>query len=151
MSDPRVIDILLVEDNVTDVVLTREVFAEASVPNEVHVARDGVEALSFLRREGSYEESPTPDVILLDINMPRMSGLEFLATLKNDPQLRHIPVIMLTTSAAERDVERSYELHANAYITKPVDFGAFSIMMHTFEAFWLSIARLPSVSAKPAI
>lgn len=151
MNSARAIDILLVEDNATDVVLTREVFAEARVPNEVHVARDGVEALAFLRHEGAFAGAPTPDVILLDINMPRMSGLEFLATLKSDPQLRHIPVIMLTTSAAERDVARSYQLHANAYITKPVDFGAFGDMMRTFEAFWLSVARLPSASANKAV
>lgn len=151
MNGARPIDILLVEDNATDVVLTREVFAEARVPNEVHVARDGVEALAFLRRESGYEAAPTPDVILLDINMPRMSGLEFLATLKSDAQLRHIPVIMLTTSAAEGDVARSYQLHANAYITKPIDFKAFGDMMRTFEAFWLGVARLPTAPAKTAV
>ena len=139
----RKIEILLVEDNPADVMLTEEAFEEARIANRLHVARDGVDALEFLHRQGSYADVPTPDVILLDVNMPRMNGLELLAVLKADPELRRIPIIMLTTSRAEQDVWRSYDLHVNAYIPKPVSVGEFFDVVRTFETFWLAIVALP--------
>ncbi|WP_161881210.1 response regulator [Deinococcus alpinitundrae] len=139
----RKIEILLVEDNPADVMLTEEAFEEARIANRLHVARDGVDALEFLHRQGHYTDAPTPDVILLDVNMPRMNGLELLAVLKADPDLRRIPIIMLTTSRAEQDVWRSYDLHVNAYIPKPVSVGEFFDVVRTFETFWLAIVALP--------
>ncbi len=139
----RKIEILLVEDNPADVMLTEEAFEEARIANRLHVARDGVDALEFLHRQGHHAEAPTPDVILLDVNMPRMNGLELLAVLKADPDLRRIPIIMLTTSRAEQDVWRSYDLHVNAYIPKPVSVGEFFDVVRTFETFWLAIVALP--------
>lgn len=139
----RTIEILLVEDNPADVMLTEEAFEEARIANRLHVARDGVEALEFLRQQGAYQTAPMPDVILLDVNMPRMNGLELLAVLKADPELRRIPTIMLTTSRAEADVWRSYDLHVNAYIPKPVSVGEFFEVVRTFETFWLAIVALP--------
>ncbi|GAA4023119.1 response regulator [Deinococcus rubellus] len=143
----RKIEILLVEDNPADVMLTEEAFEEARIANRLHVARDGVDALEFLHRQGRYADTPTPDVILLDVNMPRMNGLELLAVLKADPELRRIPVIMLTTSRAEQDVWRSYDLHVNAYIPKPVSVGEFFDVVRTFETFWLAIVALPPHAA----
>ena len=137
------IDILLVEDNPADVLLTEEAFLVSQVATRLHVARDGVEALEFLRREGGFHQAPLPDVILLDVNMPRMNGLELLSVLKNDARLRRIPVIMLTTSRAEEDVWRSYDLHVNAYVTKPVSVGAFFEVVRSFETFWLAMVALP--------
>ena len=139
----RAIEILLPEDNPADILLTEEAFEEADFPHRLHVARDGVEALTFLRREENGE-LPTPDVILLDLNMPRLSGLELLDILKEDPQLQHIPVIVLTTSRAEEDVWRSYKLHANAYIPKPVSIGEFVEVIRSLGNFWFSVAALPS-------
>ena len=139
----RKIEILLVEDNPADVLLTEEAFEEARIANHLHVARDGVEALEFLRREQGFTGAPTPDVILLDVNMPRMNGLELLAVLKADPALRRIPTIMLTTSRAEEDIWRSYDLHVNAYIPKPVSVGEFFGVVRSFETFWLSTVALP--------
>ncbi|AAF12176.1 MULTISPECIES: response regulator [Deinococcus] len=139
----RAIEILLTEDNPADILLTEEAFEEADFPHRLHVARDGVEALTFLRREENGE-LPTPDVILLDLNMPRLSGLELLDILKEDPQLQHIPVIVLTTSRAEEDVWRSYKLHANAYIPKPVSIGEFVEVIRSLGNFWFSVAALPS-------
>lgn len=143
----RKIEILLVEDNPADVMLTEEAFEEARIANRLHVARDGVDALEFLHRQGRHESAPTPDVILLDVNMPRMNGLELLAVLKADPELRRIPIIMLTTSRAEQDVWRSYDLHVNAYIPKPVSVGEFFEVVRTFETFWLAIVALPPHAA----
>jgi CheY-like chemotaxis protein len=139
----RKIEILLVEDNPADVLLTEEAFEEARIANRLHVARDGVEALEFLRREKAFTDAPAPDVILLDVNMPRMNGLELLAVLKADPALRRIPTIMLTTSRAEQDIWRSYDLHVNAYIPKPVSVGEFFTVVRSFETFWLAIVALP--------
>ncbi|AWN22687.1 response regulator [Deinococcus irradiatisoli] len=139
----RKIEILLVEDNPADVMLTEEAFEEARIANRLHVVHDGVEALDFLHRQGRFSDVPTPDVILLDVNMPRMNGLELLAVLKADPELRRIPIIMLTTSRAEQDVWRSYDLHVNAYIPKPVSVGEFFDVVRTFETFWLAIVALP--------
>ncbi|BDP40604.1 response regulator [Deinococcus aetherius] len=139
---PR-IEILLVEDSEPDVLLTQEAFEGARVPNQVHVVRDGVEALRFLRREGEYASSPRPDVILLDINMPRKNGLEVLGEIKADPALGSIPVVMLTTSQAEEDVRNSYAQHASGYVVKPVGFENFLNAIRAFEDFWMTFVRFP--------
>jgi CheY-like chemotaxis protein len=125
MTSGNPIEILLVEDDPGDVTLTREAFADYKVHNALHVVSDGVEALEFLRREGSHADAPRPDLILLDLNLPRVDGREVLSAVKADPELATIPVVVLTTSDAEEDVVRSYQLHANAYVTKPVDFEQF--------------------------
>ncbi|WP_309569584.1 response regulator [Deinococcus sp.] len=137
------IEILLVEDNPADVMLTREAFEEADFPHHLHHARDGVDALMFLRREGKHAGAVRPDVILMDLNMPRMSGLEVLDILKVDDTLRSIPVIVLTTSRAETDIWRSYDLHANAYIPKPVSIGEFVDVVRILGNFWFQKAALP--------
>ena len=138
------IEILLVEDNVGDVRLTKEALSEAKVPNRLHVAHDGVAALQFLRMEGPYSESPRPDLVLLDLNLPRKSGLEVLAHIKQDPMLRTIPVIILTSSNAESDVLKSYDNHANAYITKPVELEKYFAIVEHIDDFWLATVRLPA-------
>ncbi|MFC3832424.1 MULTISPECIES: response regulator [Deinococcus] len=137
------IEILLVEDNPADVMLTREAFEEAQFPHRLHHARDGVEALMFLRREDRFVQAVRPDVILMDLNMPRMSGLEVLDILKADDVLRSIPVIVLTTSRAETDIWRSYDLHANAYIPKPVSIAEFVDVVRTLGNFWFHKVALP--------
>jgi two-component system, chemotaxis family, response regulator Rcp1 len=137
------IDILLVEDNPGDVRLTKEALKDAKVLNDVHVVQDGVEAMDFLHRTGKFAKVPTPDMILLDLNLPRKDGREVLAEIKEDPKLKHIPVVILTTSKADEDIIRTYNLHANAYITKPVDLNRFIEIIHTLEEFWFSIVKLP--------
>lgn len=137
------IEVLLVEDSPGDVRLTLEAMREAKMRNRVHVAADGVEALAFLRREGAHAGAPRPDLILLDLNLPRMSGTEVLAEIKRDPGLSAIPVVILTTSSADRDILESYRLQAAAYVTKPVDLGQFLHVVHSIEQFWLEIVRLP--------
>lgn len=137
------VNILLVEDNPGDVELTLEAFSEAKLKNPIHVVNDGVEAMAFLRKEGQYSNEPTPDLILLDLNMPRKDGREVLTEIRNDPVLTIIPVIILTTSDNELDILRSYELHANCYIKKPVDFEKFVDVIKKVEGFWLSVVRLP--------
>lgn len=137
------IEILLVEDSEPDILLTQEAFAEARVGNRLHIARDGEEALQFLRRRGDHAGAPRPDVILLDINMPRKNGLEVLADLKADPQLASIPVLMLTTSQAETDVSDAYARHASGYVIKPVGFENFLDAIRAFEQFWLTFVRFP--------
>src|SRR5438874_12852403 len=122
------VEILLVEDNPADVRLTREALKEGKVYNNLHWAKDGVEALEFLRREGKHAKAPRPDIILLDLNLPKKDGREVLSEIKSDDQLKHIPVVILTTSKAEEDVLRSYELHANCYVTKPVDLDKFIVV-----------------------
>lgn len=139
---PKAIEILLVEDNPADILLTEEAFEEAHFPHRLHLARDGIEALSFLRRHGPHAGAPTPDVILLDLNMPRMGGLEVLDVLKADDALRNIPVVVLTTSRAESDIWRSYNLHANAYIPKPVTISEFVDVIRSFGSFWFSTVAL---------
>jgi len=139
----EVIDVLLVEDDPGDVLMTREAFADHGLDNTLHVVGDGVEALQFLRREGAHADAPTPDLVLLDLNLPRMDGREVLAELKADPELRRIPVVVLTTSEAEEDVLRSYSLHANAYVTKPVDFDRFVQVVQQIDDFFVSVVRLP--------
>ncbi len=146
MNDREVaqgIEILLVEDNPGDVRLTMEVMKEGKLRNQVSVAHDGVEALAFLRREGVYANAPRPQLILLDLNLPRKSGREVLEEIKRDSHLSLIPVVVLTTSKAEQDILRSYEHHANCYITKPVDLDQFILVVRSIEDFWLTIVRLP--------
>jgi two-component system, chemotaxis family, response regulator Rcp1 len=138
------IDILLVEDNPGDVRLTMEALKEGKVHNRLSVAPDGVEALAFLRQQGVYTDAPRPDVILLDLNLPKKDGREVLAEIKTDESLCRIPVVILTTSKAEEDILRSYELHANCYVTKPVDLEQFMKVVKSIEDFWFSIVRLPS-------
>ncbi|MFP9193193.1 response regulator [Natronosalvus vescus] len=137
------IDILLVEDNPGDVRLTQEAFKEGRIDNTLHITRDGAEAISFLRRENGHEDAPKPDLILLDLNLPRKSGADVLEVLKNDRNLRRIPTIVLTSSEAEEDIVSSYENYANAYLTKPIDPDEFIDALRTFETFWLSVVQLP--------
>ena len=139
-----VIDVLLVEDDPGDVLLIREAFAFNKVRNRLHVVSDGVDALAFVRREGEYADRPRPDLIVLDLNLPRMDGREVLAELKADEALRPIPVVVLTTSKAEEDVLRSYDLHANCYITKPVDLDDFTGVLRQVQGFWSQVVRLPA-------
>ena len=139
------IEILLVEDSESDVVLTQALFKDAKVINNLSVARDGEEALRRVRLEGEHRDAPRPDLILLDLNLPRKDGREVLRELKQspDPELRRIPVVVLTTSVLERDVLAAYEQHANAYIAKPIDLDQFASVVNAIEAFWLSVVRLP--------
>jgi CheY-like chemotaxis protein len=137
------IEILLVEDNPGDVRLTQEALKDAKVANTLHVVEDGVAAMDFLLQRGAYELAPRPSLILLDLNLPRKNGREVLAEIKQDAQLRTIPVVILTTSQAEEDVLRAYSLHANCYISKPVDFTQFTKIIRTVEEFWLTIVTLP--------
>lgn len=139
----RPVEILLVEDNPGDVRLTRETLKDSKLLNRMSVAVDGVEALAFLRREGRYDGEARPDLILLDLNLPKKDGREVLAEIKADESLRRIPVIVLTTSSAEQDILKMYDLHANCYIAKPVDLDQFSAVVRAIEAFWFTIVKLP--------
>ena len=139
----RAIGILLVEDNPGDVRLTREALKEAKVQNSLSVASDGVEAMAYLRREGAYSAAARPDIVLLDLNLPKKDGRQVLAEVKVDPELRRIPIVVLTTSKAEEDILKTYDLHANCFITKPVDFDKFVKVVQSIEHFWLSIVTLP--------
>jgi two-component system, chemotaxis family, response regulator Rcp1 len=142
-GESRPVEILLVEDNPGDVRLTREALKEGKVRNNLHVAQDGVEALAFLRREGKHAEAVRPDLILLDLNLPRKDGREVLEEIKADPQLRPIPVVILTSSQAEQDIVRAYDLHANCYVSKPVDLDQFITVVKSIEDFWFAIVKLP--------
>jgi len=144
------IEILLVEDNAADVRLTREAFDDAKVLNNLNVVGDGVEAMGYLRREGKYADATRPDLILLDLNMPRKDGREVLAEVKADPDLMRIPVVILTVSKAEEDVLKSYNLHANCYISKPVNLAQFLKVVESIESFWLTIVELPPNGKTPA-
>ena len=137
------VEILLVEDNPGDVRLTQEALKEGKVYNNLHWAKDGVEALEFLRRQGKHAKAPRPDIILLDLNLPKKDGREVLAVIKNDADLKHIPVVVLTTSEAEEDVLKSYSLHANCYVTKPVDLEKFIHVVQSIDRFWLTVVTLP--------
>ena len=137
------VEILLVEDNPGDVRLTQEALKEGKVYNNLHWAKDGVEALEFLRRQGKHAKAPRPDIILLDLNLPKKDGREVLAVVKNDADLKHIPVVVLTTSEAEEDVLKSYSLHANCYVTKPVDLEKFIHVVQSIDRFWLTVVTLP--------
>jgi CheY-like chemotaxis protein len=139
----REIQVLLVEDDPGDVLMTREAFEDYKVHNQLHVVNDGEQAMAFLRQEGEYAEMPRPDLVLLDLNLPRMDGRQVLDAVKSDPQLASIPVVVLTTSEAEDDVLRSYSLHANAYVTKPVDFDRFISVVRQIDDFFVSVVRLP--------
>ncbi len=135
--------VLLVEDNPGDVRLTQEAFKDAKMHLELHVVPDGQEAMEFLRREGRYAQSPRPDLVLLDLNLPRKDGREVLADLKSDPDLMSIPVVILTTSTSDVDIQRTYLLHANCFISKPVDMEGFLTVVKSIDEFWLSVVRLP--------
>jgi CheY-like chemotaxis protein len=137
------IDVLLVEDDPADVVLIKEAFENNHVINTLHVAEDGVEAMAYLRGEGAHAGAPRPDLILLDLNLPRKDGRQVLREVKADERLRSIPVVVLTTSESEEDVLRSYDLHANAYVSKPVDFGRFEEVVRRIDEFFVSVVRLP--------
>lgn len=140
----RMIEILLVEDNPGDARLTLEAFKEGKVLNNLTVMKDGIEALAFLRRQSPYENAKMPDLILLDLNLPKKNGREVLAEIKVDDRLRSIPVVVLTSSAAEEDIARAYDHHANCYITKPVDLDQFLRAIHSLEHFWLNFVKLPA-------
>jgi two-component system, chemotaxis family, response regulator Rcp1 len=140
----RPVEILLVEDNIADIQLTEEALNEAPTPYSLHVARDGEQAMAFLRHEGVHVNAPRPDLILLDLNMPRKGGREVLADIKNDPDLRRIPVVILTTSEATDDIRGAYDLHANSYLVKSVDLGQFFAGIVALEGFWFSAATLPT-------
>lgn len=137
------IEVLLVEDEPGDVLMTREAFKEHQLGNRLHVVSDGVEAMRFLRHEGDYAEAPRPHLILLDLNLPGKDGREVLAEIKGDPALAHIPVVVLTTSESQEDIVRSYQLHASAYVTKPVDFEQFVTVVRQIDEFFVTVVRLP--------
>jgi two-component system, chemotaxis family, response regulator Rcp1 len=142
-SDAEAIEVLLVEDSAGDVRLTREAFKDAKVHINLHVASDGAEAMAFLKREGKNANVPRPDLTLLDLNLPKKDGREVLAEIKESPALKSIPVVILTTSASEEDILRSYRLHANCYITKPVGLDGFLKVVQSIDNFWLSVVKLP--------
>ncbi|WP_328785166.1 response regulator [Streptomyces canus] len=137
------IDVLLVEDDPGDELMTREAFEDNKIGNTLHVVRDGEEALDFLYRRGDHTDAPRPDLILLDLNLPKYDGRQVLEKIKSDPDLVHIPVVVLTTSAAEEDILRSYKLHANAYVTKPVDLDQFIAAVRQIDDFFVQVVRLP--------
>jgi CheY-like chemotaxis protein len=140
----NVIDVLLVEDDPGDVLMTQEAFEHHKIGNKLHVVSDGVEAIRFLRREGEYADAPRPGLVLLDLNLPRKDGREVLADIKSDPDLCDIPIVVLTTSAAEEDILRSYKAHANAYVTKPVDFRRFVDIVKQIDDFFVTVVKLPT-------
>lgn len=142
-SVPETFDILLVEDNPGDARLAQEALKEGRVPSRLKVVVDGVEAMNYLRRESAYGDAPRPHLVLLDLNLPRKDGRQVLAEMKADPELRRIPVVVLTTSQADQDIMRSYDLHANCYITKPVDLDRFISVVRSIEEYWCSVVTLP--------
>jgi len=137
------VEILLAEDNPGDVELTQKALEQGNIINNLHVVGDGVEALSYLRQEGEYADATRPDLILLDLNMPRKDGTEVLEDIKGDADLRRIPVVVMTSSEAEEDIVRSYDLHANAYLTKPIDYDGFLDIVRSIEEFWLTVVKMP--------
>jgi chemotaxis family two-component system response regulator Rcp1 len=141
--EQKPVEILLVEDNPGDARLAQEALKESKIRNSIRVVSDGVEAMAYLHREGHYAAEPMPDLILLDLNLPRMDGRQVLAAIKTDPKLKRIPVVILTISKDEEDILRSYNLHANCYITKPIDLEQFLKVVHSIEDFWLTIVKLP--------
>lgn len=138
------IRILLVEDNDGDIVLTKEAFEEAQITTHLNVAKDGEQAIDFLNKHGAYSDAPSPDLILLDVNLPKKNGYEVLKYIKGVVGLKHIPVIMLTTSSSQKDIDKAYNSHANCYITKPVEANDFLFVIKTIESFWISIVKLPT-------
>jgi chemotaxis family two-component system response regulator Rcp1 len=143
LNENRPVEILLVEDNPGDERLTREALKEGKVYSNLHWVKDGVDAMEFLRRQGKHASAPRPDIILLDLNLPKKDGREVLQDIKNDPELKRIPVVVLTTSKAEEDVLRTYNLHANCYVTKPVDMEKFIVVVKSIDVFWLTVVTLP--------
>ena len=137
------VEILLAEDNPGDAKLTRKALEQGKVINNLHVVTDGVDAMAYLRQEGEYADKPRPDLVLLDLNMPRKDGREVLQDIKSDEDLRRIPVVVMTSSEAEEDIVQSYDLHANAYVTKPIDFDGFLDVVGGLEDFWLSVVKMP--------
>jgi chemotaxis family two-component system response regulator Rcp1 len=146
-SDAKPMEVLLVEDCAGDVRLTREALKDAKVHVNLHIASDGIEAMAFLKRDGNHFSVPRPDLILLDLNLPKKDGRQVLEEIKGNPALNSIPVVILTTSASEADIQRSYSLHANCYITKPVDLKGFLDVIKSIDNFWLSVVKLPHVTA----
>lgn len=144
LDQARHVEILLVEDSETDVDLMREVMEDSKLSNNLHVVMDGVAAMEFLRKQGEYKNAIRPDIILLDLNLPRKDGRQVLAEVKEDPELMDIPVVVLTSSKAEEDIFRSYSLHANCYVTKPLDLDQFAFIVRQIESFWFSVVKLPS-------
>jgi CheY-like chemotaxis protein len=142
-TEAEPVEILLAEDNPGDAKLTRKALEQGKVINNLNVVTDGVEAMAYLRQEGKYAHRPRPDLVLLDLNMPRMDGREVLEEIKSDPDLRRIPVVVMTSSEAEEDIVQSYDLHANAYVTKPIDFDGFLDVVGSLEDFWLSVVKMP--------
>ncbi|WP_030912357.1 response regulator [Streptomyces sp. NRRL F-5126] len=142
-AQPKPIEVLLVEDDAGDELMTREAFEDNKIHNALHVVRDGQEALDFLHRRAPHEDAPRPDLVLLDLNLPRYDGRQVLEHIKTDPELALIPVVVLTTSSAEEDILRSYKLHANAYVTKPVDLDRFITAVRQIDEFFVSVVRLP--------
>ncbi len=141
----RAIDVLLIEDDPGDELITREAFEHNKIKNTLHVARDGEEGLDFLYRRGRFHDAPRPDLVLLDLNLPKYDGRQLLETIKSDPELSHTPVVVLTTSSAEEDILRSYKLHANAYVTKPVDLDQFMNAVRQIDEFFVQVVRLPQI------
>jgi CheY-like chemotaxis protein len=150
-SEPDVVDVLLVEDDPGDVLMTREAFEHYRIRHPLHVVADGEQAISFLRKKGEYASVPRPGLILLDLNLPRRNGIEVLAEVKADQALLEIPVVVLTTSQADEDVARCYSLHANAYVSKPVDFERFIEVIRQIDDFFLSLVRLPLIQLSPDV
>ncbi|MGD1856786.1 MAG: response regulator [Leptolyngbyaceae cyanobacterium] len=146
INESMPIDVLLVEDSPSDAKLTAKTFQKAKVLNNLHIVEDGVEAMAFLHQDGDYQEAPRPDLILLDLNLPKKDGRKVLAEIKDDPTLCNIPVVVLTTSEAEEDILKSYALRANCYITKPVTLKQFINVVESIENFWLTVVKLPHVS-----
>jgi chemotaxis family two-component system response regulator Rcp1 len=142
-SNTESIEILMVEDNAKDARLAEEILRDSKIHNNLYHVKDGVEAMQFLHRQGAYTHAPHPDLILLDLNLPRKDGREVLAEIKEDPELRLVPVVVLTTSEAERDLVRTYDLHANAYVVKPIDLDRFIEVVQAIEDFWFAIVKLP--------
>lgn len=143
LQDSRIIEILLVEDNPGDIRLTQEAFKHSKVANNISIVRDGEEAIAFLRKEKNFKDAITPDIIFLDLNLPKLDGREVLEIIKNDNKLRMIPVVILTSSDAERDVLQTYNLHANCYVVKPVDFDKFISVVQSINNFWLTVVKFP--------
>lgn len=143
-ENSKIVDILLIEDNPGDIRLTVEAFKNARMANDLHIARDGEEAIQFLHKESPFENAVTPDIILLDLNLPKLDGREVLEIIKQHPALRKIPVVVLTSSEAEIDVVQTYDLHANCYVVKPVDFEKFITVIKSINDFWLTVVKLPS-------